>query len=82
MKIKVKTSGILEDYLPPNGGNPADLVVDEGVTPVDVLHRLRMPTENRYLIAVNGDVIPMSEHAEFALSENDTIAIMLPLKGG
>ena len=82
MKIQVKTTGILDDYLPPNSKNPAEIDVAEDVTPMDVVHRLGMPTDGKYLIAVNGDVVPRSEHAVFKLSESDTLAIMPPLKGG
>lgn len=82
MKIQVKTTGILDDYLPSNGGNPAVVEVQEDVTPMDVVRRLGMPAGDKYLIAVNGDVVPQSEHAARKLHENDTLAIMPPLKGG
>ena len=82
MKIQVKVTGIIEDNLPPNSANPVQLDITAGVTPLDVVHRLRLPAKDRYLIAVNGEVVPHSEHGKFALSENDTIAIMTPLKGG
>lgn len=82
MKIQVKTTGILDDYLPANSDNSAEIEVNEDVTPMDVVRRLGMPANEKYLIAVNGDVIPQSEHAAFTLSAHDTLAIMPPLKGG
>lgn len=82
MKIQVKTTGILDEYLPPGSDNPAELNVEGNVTPMDVVRRLGMPANDKYLIAVNGDVLPRSEHAEFKLSESDIVAIMPPLKGG
>ena len=82
MKIQVKTTGILDDYLPLNSDNPAELEVKDGVTPMDIVRRLGMPANDKYLIAVNGDVVPQSEHAALTLSENDLVAIMPPLKGG
>ena len=82
MKIQVKTTGILDDYLPPGSGNPMELSMKDNVTPMDVVRRLGMPTNDKYLIAINGDVLPQSEHAGFKLSENDIVAIMPPLKGG
>ena len=82
MKIQVKVTGIIEDHLPPNSANPMQLEVTAGVTPLDVVHRLRLPVKDRYLIAVNGEVVPHSEHGKFELSENDSIVIMAPLKGG
>lgn len=82
MKIKVKTTGILDDYLPPDSDNPTEIEVNEGVTPMEVVRRLGMPANDKYLIAVNGDVVPQSEHTGFTLSEHDTLTIMPPLKGG
>ena len=82
MKIQVKTTGILDEYLPTGCDSPAELNMKGNVTPMDVVRRLGMPADDKYLIAVNGDVLPRSEHAEFRLSENDIVAIMLPLKGG
>lgn len=82
MKIQVKVTGIIEDHLPPNSSNPMQLEVSDGVTPLDVVRVLRLPANDRYLIAVNGDVVPHSEHGRFTFSENDAISIMPPLKGG
>jgi len=72
MKIQVKATGIIEDYLPPNSSNPMQLEVSDGGTPLDVVQRLRLPANDRYLIAVNGNVVPRSEQGKFALRENDT----------
>jgi len=82
MKIRVKVTGALEDYLPPGSSNPMELSVGDGAYPMDVVRRLRLSTNDRYLIAVNGNVVPQSEQASHALAENDSISIMPPLKGG
>ncbi len=82
MKIMVKVTGVLEDHLPPNSSNPRELDVKTDATPMDVVRHLRIPAADRYLIAVNGDVVPQSEHASRTLGENDSISIMPPLKGG
>lgn len=82
VKIQVRLTGALEDYLPPGSGNPSELMLGDGVTPMDVVHRLHMPANDRYLIAVNGSVVPQREQATFLLSDNDAVSIMPPLKGG
>ncbi len=83
MKITVKTAGLLGRYLPPgSAGNAADLEVAEGTTPIDVMKQLGMPLEGRYLVVVNGTAIPQGERSRRALMENDSLAIMPPLKGG
>ncbi len=83
MKITVKTAGLLGRYLPPgSAGNAADLEVAEGTTPIDVMKQLGMPLEGRYLVVVNGTAIPQGERSRRTLMENDSLAIMPPLKGG
>ena len=82
MRIRVKVTGVLEDYLPTGSSNPMELNVGDGASPMDVIRRLRLSTNDRYLIAVNGDVVLQSEQASHSLGENDSISIMPPLKGG
>ena len=41
-----------------------------------------MPTDENYLVSLNGEVVVISERATRALSEDDRLAIMPPLKGG
>jgi len=83
MNIKIKTGGLLGKYLPAGGNrNRAELEVPEGATPRDVIKLLNMPPTGTYLVIVNGDAVPPSEQASLSLVENDTLAIMPPLKGG
>ena len=82
MKLKVKVTGVLEDYLPAGTGNPTELEVDDGATPMDVVRRLRLSVNDRYLIAVNGDVVPQGEQTTRRLADSDSVSIMQPLKGG
>lgn len=82
MKIRVKTTGLLDEYLPAKSSNPAEIEVRDDVTPLDVVRTLGMPADDKYLIAVNGQVVPQSEHATFKLSQHDTLSIMPPIKGG
>ena len=83
MKITVKTTGLLGQYLPPaSAGNVADLDIAEGATPIDVMKQLGMPSERSYLVVLNGTAIPQSERARRTLTENDSLTIMPPLKGG
>lgn len=82
MKLRVKVTGVLEDYLPNGSSNPMELNVNDGATPMDVVRRLRLSVNDRYLIAVNGDVVPHREQASRVLGENDSVSIMPPLKGG
>ncbi len=83
MKIKVRTTGLLSEYLPPGSvRNVADLEVGDGTTPIDVLKHLGMPLDGAYLMAVNGELVPTAQRAECRLAEDDKLSIMPPLKGG
>lgn len=83
MKITLKTAGILNKYLPEGTqGNTAELDVNAGVTPLDVVAQIGAPTDMRCLIVVNGKAIPPSQHGTHVLSEGDAMSFMPPLKGG
>jgi sulfur carrier protein ThiS len=83
MKIQFKTGGLLVEHLPAgSSGNAVELEVSVGATPMDVMGQLGMPTDENYLVSLNGEVVVISERATRVLAENDRLAIMPPLKGG
>jgi sulfur carrier protein ThiS len=83
MKVTVKTAGNLGRYLPPGSTrNVAALDVSEGATPVDVMRQLGLPENGSYLVVLNGKAVPKAERAARRLADDDSLAIMPPLKGG
>ncbi len=83
MKIRLRTAGILHKYLPPGAvGNAVELDLEDGATPIDVMRKLGMPAGASYLVTLNGVSVPRAEREKRALSENDDLAIMPPLRGG
>ncbi len=83
MKIRFKTGGLFVDLLPAgSSGDTAELEVADGATPRDVMRQLGMPSDENYLVSLNGEVVVISERDSRALAENDHLAIMPPLKGG
>lgn len=83
MKVNFKTAGLLVRYLPPGSGQKtAQLDLDEGATPMDVIKRLGMPEGGSYLVILNGASVPRAERLTRRLAENDNLSIMPPLKGG
>ena len=83
MKIRFKTSGLFVEHLPAGGsGTTTELEVADGATPVDVMRQLSMPTDENYLVSLNGEVVVISERGSRVLAENDRLAIMPPIKGG
>ena len=83
MHVTVRTAGLLGRYLPPgSAGNEARLEVDSGATPLDVMRRLELPEGERYLIMLNGQVVPAAQRPTVRLSDGDELGIFPPLKGG
>jgi sulfur carrier protein ThiS len=83
MRISFKTAGLLVKYLPPGSKDrTAALEVASGATPRDVIKKLGMPEDGSYLVIHNGSSVPKAERATLALAEDDSLAIMPPLKGG
>ena len=83
LRIQFKTGGLFVEHLPAGStGNKAELDVPEGATPTEVMRQLGMPTDENYLVSLNGEVVVISEHDSRVLAENDYLAIMPPIKGG
>ncbi|HHI82229.1 MAG TPA: hypothetical protein ENJ99_03670 [Rhizobiales bacterium] len=83
MKIRYKTGGLLEEYLPGNSGETEVVleVADKG-TPSAVMRQLNMPLEDFYLVIVNDEVVPKARRDTLQLKENDELGVYPPLKGG
>lgn len=83
MLINVRTGGVLGQYLPAGSEkNRANLDIEAGATPRDVMEKLGFPAERTYLVILNGTAIPKAERESRALAEDDELAILPPLKGG
>ncbi len=83
MRITVRTGGLLSQYLPAGSArNQANLELEEGATPFDVMKRLGLPETRTYLVVLNGTLVPKAERERRPLAENDELSILPPLKGG
>lgn len=83
LRIKVKTAGLLGQYLPPGSrGNQAGIEVTAGSTPLDVVRQLGFPAEDYYLMTLNGALLPKARRPATRLQEGDELGIFPPLKGG
>ncbi|MGI9414070.1 MAG: MoaD/ThiS family protein [Hyphomicrobiales bacterium] len=83
MRITVKTGGLLGQHLPEGSErNRAELDIEEGSGPIDVMRLLGMPEEDTYMIILNDAIVPTAERPATVLSEKDELGIFPPLKGG
>ena len=83
MRISVKTGGLLSRHLPEgSSANRAQLDIEDGLGPLDVLRLLGMPEDQPYLIMLNGQVVPTAERPATKLAEDDELGLFPPLKGG
>ena len=83
MRITVKTGGMLGQYLPSGSeANRAELDIEEGTTPRDVMEKLGFPAERTYMVILNGTVVPKAERGTRVLAADDELSVLPPLKGG
>ena len=83
MKITVKTIEWLSHHLPDNReGDQAEIEVAQGTTPDGVIAQLALSTDRRYIIEVNGTVVPHGEHGKRSLAAGDLLTILPEPKVG
>ena len=83
MQITVKTGGLLYKHLPDSRtGNRASVDVPEDTTAASLLGELGMPSDQTYLVIVNGELVPEQQRAATSLADGDKVSINPPLKGG
>ncbi len=83
MRILFRTASGMVKYLPPGAaGNCAGITVADGATPRDVMTQLGIPPDGAYLVTRNGAAVRSAMRDTVNLAENDTLAIMPPLRGG
>ncbi|MBO6520248.1 MAG: MoaD/ThiS family protein [Rhodospirillales bacterium] len=83
MKIRIKLYASLAEYLPADAvKNEADLEVNDGTTPTQVISRLGLPERMCHMVLVNGVYIAPDERLEKVLEEGDHLAIWPPVAGG
>jgi molybdopterin converting factor small subunit len=83
MKIRVKLYASLAEYLPAGASkNEADLEVNEGVSPTQVILRLGLPEKMCHMVLVNGVYIDPEDRGTATLEAGDHLAIWPPVAGG
>ena len=78
MKIKIQLFANFRDYLPKRSLKSCELEVDYPSSVADVIKQLRIPSDHRKIILING--IPSKETD--LLKEGDILSIFPPVAGG
>jgi len=83
IRIRVKATGLLAEHLPATAkAGTTELEVAEGATPGDVIERLGLPGNARYLVILNGHTVPRGERGTRVLRSGDRLVLSPPLVGG
>ena len=83
MKIKVKLGGRLKDYLPKADKGLTELTTSPKITVAEAMSRFHFTEDtNELLVIVEGENIPPSQRAGYALQNGQLLNVMPPLKGG
>lgn len=83
MKITLKLFALLDKYLPEGAvKNQVEMTVDDGVTVMDVIHSVNLPTEHCHLVLVDGVYVAPSERDSRVLNDGEALAIWPPVAGG
>lgn len=83
MQIELKLFASLSQYLPPGARyNVAQVQVDSGATPHQVMDRFLIPREQAHLVIVNGIFVHPAERDTLSLVNGDALALWPPVAGG
>ena len=76
MKITLKLYAGLSQFLPENAvRNEAEIRIDSEVGIQEVLDCYGVPSEQCYLVLVNGVYVPPDDREGYLLSESDALAV-------
>ena len=82
MRVRVTAAGLLEECLPAESDGEMTVEAPEGSSLVAVMAAAGIPESAKPLIALNGTVVPRSQHAGRTVSDGDEVHFMPNLKGG
>ena len=82
MRVKLKVSGQIKEYVPSKVLADGELQLEENSSLSDVVSAFKIPDDEPYVFIVNNKMIPHSSLAETALNEGDSINLIPPIRGG
>jgi sulfur carrier protein ThiS len=83
MDISVTLFGGLRHFLPAGSSfNKCTIKVDDGGHLDDLLERLPIPAEKKYLVIINDEKVAREDYADITIRGDDEIVLLPPIKGG
>jgi len=83
MKVTVKLYALLVKYLPGNAvDQTVEVEVPDGVSPHAVLAKFNVPPSECHLLLINGCFVTPGQRDNFAMKDNDALAVWPPIAGG
>lgn len=83
MKIRLKTTGLMREYMPANAvGSRAEMVLQVGTKVSALVRSLQIPESQDYMLSLNGSLLSRDQFSETLLSDGDELILMAPITAG
>ena len=83
MQVSVTLFGGLRHYLPAGSSfNKAKIDVDEGATLEQLLARVPIPHDKKFLVILNDERVDEADYGGIGIDADDEVVLLPPIKGG
>jgi len=83
MQVSVTLFGGLRHYLPAGSSfNKTTIDVDDSATLEQLLARVPIPSDKKFLVILNDERVAEQDFAEIAIDADDEVVLLPPIKGG
>lgn len=83
MDVSVTLFGGLRQYLPAGSSfNRCRLSIDDGASLSQLLERVPIPADKKYLVILNDERVNEQDYAAITIGADDEVVLLPPIKGG
>ena len=83
MQVQVTLFGGLRHYLPTGSSfNKTIIDVDDGATLEQLLARVPIPEDKKFLVILNDERVAEADYAAIEIGADDDVVLLPPIKGG
>lgn len=83
MQVSVTLFGGLRHYLPAGSSfNKTTIDVDDSATLDQLLARVPIPPDKKFLVILNDERVAEQDYADIAIDADDEVVLLPPIKGG